>query len=234
SAPVVAPLVAAPGLVISFRGAYRLLRGPLLRRQLHPPARRARALPGGDDLLDVAPDVGGAEAGHVAARAHAGEEMRGAVALVGTERRRIEEAAALRRDDLHAPGPGALALARRARLVDEQRPALAVDDHREGRLAADLGPARFEQPQRAGVGEDDHRVVFGDEARLARRRCHRGDRLRPAEHEATEHRAVPAVVDERAAAVSPRVVEPVAELRRAAELTRPRVAAAVAQLDRRA
>src|SRR5439155_522081 len=83
------------------------------------------------------------------------------VALAGTERRRIEEAAALRRDDLHAPGPGALALARRARLVDEQRPALAVDDHREGRLAADLGPARFEQPQRAGVGEDDHRVVFG-------------------------------------------------------------------------
>ena len=70
---------------------------------------------------------------------------RRAVALVGRKRRRAEHLATIRGEQLDASDAGALALARGARLVHEQRSTLAVDDHREGRLAADLSPARFQQ-----------------------------------------------------------------------------------------
>ena len=47
------------------------------------------------------------------------DRKRRAIALIRRQRRRIDDVAAVGRDELHAPGAGALALARGTRLMDE-------------------------------------------------------------------------------------------------------------------
>ena len=116
--------------------------------------------------------------------------------------------------------------------MDDQRPRVAEHGERDGGLRADLGPGALQQGQRPRIAEHDHGIVLGLEARLAQMRGHRGDRRRPAEDGPGEDAAVAAIVHERAAAIARAVVEPVAELRRAAELARARVAAPMAELDR--
>ena len=176
-------------------------------------ARLRGLLSGRDLLLHVAAHHRRREVDGRGARPHAREEVRRPVALVRGQRRGIHDPAALSGHQLHAPGPDALSLAGRARLVDDERAALAVDDHRKGGLGADLHPARLEQSECARVGKDRDRAVLRGEAWLARRRRHRRHGVRHSEQEATEDSAVPAIVHERAAAVAVRVVEPVAELR---------------------
>ena len=80
------------------------------------------------------------------------------------------------------------------------------------------------------VVQDDHRGVLGPEVRLSEPGRHRGHRAGPPEEGAREDGAVAAVVDQGAAAVPGRVVEPRRELRRAAELPRTGVTSAVTEL----
>jgi hypothetical protein len=100
-----------------------------------------------------------------------------------------------------------------------------MDDHGEGRLAADLRPAPLQEAQRAGIAEHDDGVVFRGKIRFAQVRRDGGDLQRSPEEPAAQQRSVSAVVAEGAAAVARGIVEPVAELRRASVLTRAGVAA---------
>src|SRR5262244_3338213 len=126
-----------------------------VERQRDLLSRLRGAQRGGEHLLDVAADLGCAELSDLAALAHARQKVRRTVALVRPERRPLDEATALRADDLYASHAGALALVRGPGLVHDQRPALAVYDHRERRLATDLRPAGFEQTERGRIRQHD-------------------------------------------------------------------------------
>src|SRR5689334_25231631 len=98
----------------------------------------ARPQPGGDDFLHVRADVRRAELRHRALARDAREEVRRPVALVGRQWWWLDDAAAVGRRDLQTSRTGTVTFARRPRLVDDQGPPLAVHDHRERRLTADL------------------------------------------------------------------------------------------------
>src|SRR5262245_8329015 len=208
-----------------------MLASASVQGELDGAAGGARAKRGGEDLLDVATYLRGAEALDGAPVAQAREEIRHAVALVGGERRRLDRVGGARRRELNAARPDGGALADEAGLLHDQRPRVAVHGEREGGLRADLRPRPLEKRQRARIAEHDQRVVLGLEAGLAQVRGHRGDRRGPAEDRPGEDPAVSAIVDERAPAVARAVVEPVAELGRAAELAGAGMAAPMAELD---
>jgi hypothetical protein len=95
-------------------------------------------------LLDIASHLGGAEAFDGTAVADARQEIGRTVALICGQRRRIDPLTAVPGDELHLSHSDRLALARRPRLVNERGAGVAVDDHGESRLSADLRPARLQ------------------------------------------------------------------------------------------